>query len=343
MLLLSRPVRLRFLGLAALAACGGGSSSNVDSGVDSDVGADAGNCFGAGIVSTCLTALPTEPVVLAGTLDTTADPKCNDDKGWCVIAGTDVQLSALRVTGTKPAVFVATNTITVDGVLDASSRRIAGVVERGPAANSTTCIPPQTPSQSGGGPGGTFGGRGGNGGVGTLNSAESGLVVSVTAFRGGCGGATGAGATAGDGGASGGAVYLIARRMIAVNGSINASGSSGGGAPSGGGGGGGSGGMIGLEAPTIAVTGSVFANGGGGGEGGANGANGTDPATATNPAAGGNGGAGGDGGAGSAGTTKTGAKGGDAAAGGGGGGGGAGVIVMIPMQATGGVISPAPN
>lgn len=330
-------VNLRWLPLA-LAACGGGGSATPGEDGGIDVLVDAGHCFGAGLVRTCLAALPDSALALENTLDTTTDSRCIDDQGMCVLAGTDIQIGTLRITGAKPAVFVATGAITLQS-LDASSKRLG---ERGPAANSTACIPPQTPSQNGGGPGGTFGGRGGNGGVGGLNGAESGLVVSVTAFRGGCAGARGDGTTGGDGGASGGAVYLIARARIDVQ-SINASGAAGLGGMSGGGGGGGSGGLIGLEAPTVAVTGAVFANGGGGGEGGANGANGADPAAATSPALGGNGGAGGDGGAGSAGTTKTGAKGSDAVAGGGGGGGGAGVIILIPTQTTGGVLSPAPT
>ena len=296
-----------------------------------DVPRDAGNCFGASLVNTCLPALPAAPRTLATAFDTdSAD--CFVDKGWCVIGATELSVSALRVTGSRPLVLVATGSITVDNMLDVASRRTGNTVELGAAASSPTCIPGQPAAHGGGGAGGTFGGRGGNGGVGTLNSAESGLVVSLTAFRGGCTGGDGA---ANSGGPSGGAVYLIARTRITVVGTINASGAGGG--P---GGGGGSGGMIGLEAPTVSVTGSVFANGGGGGEG--NGTQGANPTSATSPAPGGSGGTGGDGGAGSAGTTKTGARGGDSATGGGGGGGGAGFIVVIPSQPTGGTMSPAP-
>ncbi len=320
-----------------MAACGGASDPVVDSQPVPDVPADAGNCFGAGLVRVCLPSLPTEPHTFTGALDTDG-LDCIVDQGRCVLAGTMVQIASLRVTGSRPAVFVATDSIAVDTLLDVASH--GGVA--GAAANASACVPAQTASQDGGGAGGTFGARGGNGGVGSLNSAESALDVSVTAFRGGCPGATGAGTNPGAGGASGGAVYLIARARIAVAGSINASGAPGGGGQTGGGGGGGSGGMVGLEAPMVSVTGAVFANGGGGGEGGPAGGAGTTPAMATSPAAGGTGGGGGDGGAGSAGTTKVGGRGGDAASGGGGGGGGAGVIVVIPTQVTGGVLSPAP-
>ena len=315
-----------------LAACGGSSTPAVD-GLDPDVPRDAGNCFGAGLVNTCLPALPSAPRTLATAFDTDS-AECFVDKGWCVMAATELSVSALRVTGSRPLVLVATGSITVDNMLDVASRRIGNTIELGAAASSPACIPGQTASQGGGGPGGTFGGRGGNGGVGTLNSAESGLVVSLTAFRGGCAGGDGAG-SANSRGPSGGAVYLIARTRITVAGTINASGAGGG--P---GGGGGSGGMIGLEAPVVSGTGSVFAIGGGGGEGSGN--PGANPSAATSPAPGGSGGPGGDGGAGSAGTTKTGARGGDSATGGGGGGGGAGFIVVIPSQPTGGTMSPAP-
>ena len=71
---------------------------------------------GRALVSTCLPALPTAPLALAGTLDTGSDPRCHVDQGWCVLAATDLTVSALRLTGARPAVLIATNTITVDSL-----------------------------------------------------------------------------------------------------------------------------------------------------------------------------------------------------------------------------------
>jgi hypothetical protein len=68
-------------------------------------------------------------------------------------------------------------------------------------------------------------------------------------------------------------VYLIAGRLLTIDGDVSASGAGGlsdpsaGGAEQGGGGGG-TGGTIGLDAPMITVSGHIAANGGGGGGGG---------------------------------------------------------------------------
>ncbi|MBA3464132.1 MAG: hypothetical protein H0T46_29525, partial [Deltaproteobacteria bacterium] len=116
-----------------------------------------------------------------------------------------------------------------------------------------------------------------------------------------------------------------------------------------GGGGGGSGGYIGLEAPTVTISGDLSANGGGGGGGAAiNGfsSNGTDGRTGTDPAAGGApsqscGVAGAPGGTvGLGGGSVVGVD----ACGGGGAGGGAGYILIWSQDysAMGATISPAP-
>ena len=157
-----RSAAVRWL-LLSLAACGGSDAASVDAAPD--VPADAGSCFGAAMVKTCLPALPASQLALDGMLDTGTDTRCFVDQGWCVLAGTDVQVGVLRVVGTRPLVLVATSAITVNA-LDAASRLTGNVLARGPGADSSTCIPAQTPSQGVGGPGGTFGGRGGDGGVG---------------------------------------------------------------------------------------------------------------------------------------------------------------------------------
>jgi hypothetical protein len=139
-----------------------------------------------------------------------------------------------------------------------------------------TAPAPGENGSGGGGAGGSFGGTGGNGGSsqsvdGALSGGIAGpAVLPPTLPRGGCDGQVGAltGPTSvvGKYGRGGGAVYLIAKGSIAIDGIINASGE---GAPgalgtASGAGGGGSGGMIGLDAPNIQLNSTLFANGGGG-------------------------------------------------------------------------------
>jgi hypothetical protein len=109
--------------------------------------------------------------------------------------------------------------------------------------------------------------------------------------------------------------------------------------------------MIGLDAPNITITGSVFANGGGGGGGGGDqvsrqGMPGSDPTSATLAAPGGSGGIGG-GGTGGRGfalgmPATNGGNGTSLYCGGGSGGGGAGVVRAfgVSPSSLGGTISP---
>lgn len=327
----------------------------------------APNCFGSGVAQVCPDVQPTQVVTLSGALNTDTSPMCvsftspNNTVG-CVVAGHSITIDAsFTATGTKPLVLVSSTTITIGiaGVLDVSSRRNPLAI--GAGADSALCTAGTNPTQGGTGGGawgGSFNGKGGDGGAGLTPSA-GGIAAAASAtpsvLRGGCAGGTGAGVNGGIGGHGGGAVFLIARQQIQVAGTINASGASGTGAGASadqaGGGGGGSGGMIGFEAPMIAITGVVFANGGGGGEGGGTTIVGFDGLESTAPATVGLGGvnptpgAGGDGGNGSVAATLNGLAGGpDDTDGGGGGGGGAGVIRIFTTQLTNtGSVAPPPT
>jgi hypothetical protein len=318
----------------------------------------------------CLAAEPTtapQNITSMLLLDTMTSPLCatTQPPSWkaanqpdaCFLIGTQITFGApvIQAVGSRPLVVFASDTITIATQLDVASR----ATRSGAGAPSTLCNPPTAATggqTGGGGAGGTFGTQGGDGGAGSSGGA-SGTPGRAsmrdsqlpTVLRAGCTGGVG-GSTANAGGmpgAGGGAVYLVAKNRITINGFINASGAPGlGGNPVAGGGGGGSGGMIVLYAPTITGNGGVLvANGGGAGGGGGTsnvGGTGSEPSPQMPAmiASGGTGGAGGGvGGNGFAGTTNatTGANGSPTAAtGGGGGGGGAGFIRanVMPSQIT---------
>jgi hypothetical protein len=314
-------------------------------------------CYGIGIVRVCPQVPPPAAYDIGADtrVDTDIAATCSHTVtgmnivGTCVIVAQKIQITrALQVVGSKPLVLVATDTLVVmgsNGRIDVASHRGGNL---GAGANSALCPNNGSPGGGGGGPGGSFTGRGGAGGNG---GATSGVGMTIPAvLRGGCPGTKGAGNAGGNGGAGGGGVYLIAGTSIAISSTINASGMGGEGAGASlgaGGGGGGSGGMIVLDAPTVNISGSVFANGGGGGEGAdvAGGHDGADPTSASSAARGGNGGniGGGGGGDGSVGTTLDGDPGGDSVfgtQGGGAGGGGAGFIRIYGIPNISGTVSP---
>lgn len=322
-----------------------------------DVAPDGRACWGSGVAQVCFAgSQPTGLVTLSGALNTSTSPMCATDvvgaeaANWCVIAGADVTIASgtLTATGSKALVLVATNALTIDGTVDVASHR-SGTL--GAGENLGPCPASTTPGTAGGGAGGSFGDLGGDG-SGTNKGTAGATPAAPTVLRGGCNGQAGNGPTPGVLGVGGGAVMLVADGVLQGAGTINASGGSGGGGapvnpnPSGGGGGG-SGGMIVLAAPSITLTGVVFANGGAGGEGSGSatgvGNPGTD-STGVGAASGGNGGSGsgGDGGAGGAAGATAGGAGGTATNGGGGGGGGVGVIRVIGTAASA-TFSPAPS
>lgn len=323
------------------------ATSNPETGTTPDAPDAALVCFGAGFVSICPSVPPTTPVVVnsATTIDTDTSPLCIAYTGTanlCVVAGTDVAITASVVaTGKTPLVILATSTLTIGpgGLLDVASRRGNTA---GAGANSSECGVGGVAGAGEGGCGGSFGGRGGAGaiGEGAGNGPLAAPTVAVSTFHGGCPGSEGNPNSAG--GHGGGAVYLIAVESITIAGAINASGA--GGlhpiANNDGGGGGGSGGMIGLDAPTIMVTGDVFANGGGAGSGNDGGQDGLESTSPFDVARGGVDGNGGNGGDGAANLILDGGDGLPGNDGGGGGGGGAGVIRVFPPRVLGGRISP---
>jgi hypothetical protein len=345
--------------------CVGGGGPGPDGGPGSE-GFDAQLCFG-GAMTICLTQPPTMPLTLPATINTDTDCQQTVDQttgpALCVLAGSMVTVNLTRATGSRPLVVIAATTLEIDNALDVSS--ING--STGAAANPADCsmtgmTGANDQGGGGGGAGGSFSSSGGAGGHGDDNNngqpagqAPGGNpnATSVpTTVRGGCkgGGGGDAGAGGSTGGDGGGAMYLIAGSHIAVNGGAFASGAGGPPGPScAGGGGGGSGGLVGLDAPTIDVTGEVSANGGAGGGGGGTsnagqrGGDGTttaydQKATGGNPGTTG-GGNGGDGTTLGSLTGETGTKG---DCGGGGGGGGVG-YVWVHGTVTGNRISPAPT
>jgi Calx-beta domain-containing protein len=319
-------------------------------------------CFGPlGAFSVCLDRGPTQPVTLPASINTDASGLCAAAQpvGWlgnmqpnsCFVIGTTITGSSTTVSGSRPLVLVASDTITINTLLDASSGAASGAI--GPGSPSAACkafaLNPQgNANGGGGGAGASFLSKGGNGASGNAAAARGGTAAAAdtavpTALRAGCNGQNGGNggnghpfATVGHGG---GVVYLVAGTQIRLNNAtINASGGGGGadGSLFSGGSGGGSGGMIKLFAPSIQVNGNtrIVANGGGGSGGGDNNAIGggggdPDPSTPSTPAPGGtNTSAGGDGGDGFAGVTAA-ADGsaGNTGKGGGAGGGGGGYIV----------------
>lgn len=306
----------------------------------------------------------------------------------CVLAGTTVKVSGNFIAiGTLPLVLVGTSTLEVSGTLDVSSTQQPH--RTGAGANASQCpVPPAGTSDrggAGGGAGGSFGTAGGSGGTGDLNlngppagNAPGGIAASAmipSVLRGGCPGATGGegddpSTNAGDnpggpGGDGGGAVYLMAGTAITIGGNVFASGAGGGTIPgqSGagncvprnggfeqGGGGAGTGGMIGLAAPSLTISGRVVANGGAGGGGGGclGGTPGGDGTTMmwNAPAMAGVGdhpGLAADGGSGSALGHTTNLDGVSASAGAGGGAGGLGVVWIDGTLQGGAMVSPAPS
>jgi hypothetical protein len=291
-----------------------------------------------------------------GTACLTAQPT-----GWvsqgqpdaCFIAATLIEIDApMRVTGGRPLVLVSTDAIRIpsNGSIDAAAHRGASAVP--PASPSADCMAPSPPMENGGGnighgggAGATFGTRGGPGGVGGAGQNQGGqpsAVIAVpTKLRAGCNGGFGGrgqGPVGPPGGLGGGAVYLVAKNEIILDGFINASGAAGqAGEFSSGGSGGGAGGMVMLHASMISGNGIIIANGGGGAGGSnvftmANAGADPSPSSPTLPAAGG-GGAGAPGGQGFAGASQA-APGQSAGANntGGGGGGGGGGYIRLNMQ-----------
>jgi len=349
------------------ATCSGGS---IDAPLPTDAPTDAPpdvaidmapGCYGHLGVSLCDSDAPPGTLSPPTTIDTSSKTGCTFVRnGICVVAAQNLDLSAnIKVRGSSPIVFFASQTLTLDtGVLiDAASTH--GInAPTGPGGSDPACSTNNLGGDengtygAGGGAGGALqgsGGPGGDGGSGTGNGGNGGTSASaltgVTTLRGGCRGGSGGGCSSftigGTGGHGGGAVYLLAGQLITVSGTVNVSGAGGNPAPAStacGGGGGGSGGLIVFDAPSSVFSSAVLLASGGGGGGSYNAGTagtGTDPdiVQPTFAAIGGTGDPGhnGDGGNGSSVSQLaglTGIAGGMVSGftGGGGGGGGAGFI-----------------
>jgi hypothetical protein len=265
---------------------------------------DARQCFGAGLLgSLCLSKAPADAVTLSTPIDTDAAGTCTQvfpqtgspaaAPELCAIAGKTITVQGtVTAKGSRALVLIGAETVVVvaGAILDVSSTSNTTPRRIGAAANASACTTPGTADNDNGGAGGGAGGslatRGGNGGKGNLNAAggpqnaaKGGVAGATqpapTVLRGGCPGGKGGNSqnAGGAGGNGGGAVYLIAGTSITLTGDVFASGAGGdatnnnGGAEQGGGGGG-TGGVIGLDAQTLTISGRVVANGGAGGGGG---------------------------------------------------------------------------
>lgn len=168
--------------------------------------------------------------------------------------------NAVVVTGTNALAIVSGGEIKLDGIFSVSAHGVTA----GPGAfyeeSCTGKLPP--PENVGGAGGGGFGSEGGQGGS---RGREKGMPGAggkksgtdfLAPLRGGCDGGWNYGNRGPGGG--GGAIQLVSRTVISVNGILAANGG-------GGFGGGGAGGGILLEAPAVRIAGKVVANGGGGG------------------------------------------------------------------------------
>jgi hypothetical protein len=287
----------------------------------------------------------------------------------CVIQGHNITLSNTTLrdpTGSRPLVFVATGDITVSGPVDATTKRGKTAAPGAATGNCMSASARDNSGGGGGGGGGSYGSSGGNGGKGDGDNGNGGSTQSVpesfTTVRSGCHAGDGADSDdgvyagrGGDGGFSGGVVYLIAKGNIHINAVIDLSGmGGGGGGVASGGGGGGPGGFLGLDGKTVSINAQIIANGGAGGGGAGAGivsrqGNKThldDPqdgssgqSGSTNLAIGGNGGTGGGkGGNGTDAQNGTGGEGSDSSgtgAAGGGGGGGQGIVWLVGTMITG--------
>jgi hypothetical protein len=321
-------------------------------------------CFGGAPFTICMPSMPAGDKSL-DSVDTDGPSSCDSGEGTtmmvganpvaaCVIAADTISLGStlVGVSGDKPLVLLAVTRLRINAgsTLDITSGRTAG---DGPGANPTDCGPAPTGSDNlgggGGGAGGSFGASGGAGapgGGGPGGTPRPPAAVPVDKLRGGCPGGTGGdGDGDGDGArapgsSGGGAVYLLTRGELIVDGTVDASGAGGNGGNSskGGGGGGGSGGMILIHAGSLRVgpQGKLIANGGGGGGGagnGTDGADGSDPSTIDMAAPGGppNGGGSSAGGAGGFKSTAAGSA-TNTGNGGAAGGGSVGVIRVLSGQ-----------
>ncbi|HEX7701061.1 MAG TPA: hypothetical protein VF403_10075, partial [Kofleriaceae bacterium] len=188
-------------------------------------------CYGKGLVQVCFSDEPKGDVVMSTNPIDTGGFGCATNvisgNGPCYIQASTITLPAgttTPATGTLPLVFVATNTITISGTLDAAAHHQQQTSMTPPGGNFTGCqsgTNPMNGTYGGGGQGGSFlakGGDGGDGGSGMGGTAGTALATPTT-LHAGCAGHSGAGSSGGGGGGKGGgAIYLIAVGSIMIDG-----------------------------------------------------------------------------------------------------------------------------
>ncbi len=186
----------------------------------------------------------------------------------------------VRVVGPDALVIVALDRIDIQGNLFGNSQFVPAFLgpgaEQNPPGDNTPGVGAGgggTGSDDSSGGGGGFCGKGGKGASLAPGGDAQGGGMNGTPFLVPLTAGSAGGSGAGPGGAGGGAIQLVAANAIAVPGKIHVGGEGGytGGVynPAGSqeAGGGGSGGAILLEAPSVQITGTLAANGGGGGQG----------------------------------------------------------------------------
>lgn len=315
---------------------------------------------GGGWFLTCVPDGADDVVLGFQTVDTSNDSRCGNDPVHCTIMARMLTISQdVHVVGKRSLVLVATGSITIDALLDASASRDGSGQLPGPGAGagaSPACmdIPDGASSTTGGGAGGagaswqTRGGEGGAGDAGLKTPSMPPALHPVTLLAGcrGGGGGKALDLQASGGGFGGGAVYLAAPVItFGPEAAIDARGNGGEGGDGmimgAGGGGGGTGGLIVFDTRSFEFpidSAILNANGGGGGGGGGGSVGGLGFQSAT-PSSGGSGGAGGPmGGVGGVGASGNGdgqpGSNGNPNGGGGGGGGAEGFILLFSAGAT---------
>ncbi|WP_146650441.1 hypothetical protein [Labilithrix luteola] len=213
------------------------------------------------------------------TFDTSADCSSTSAIGDCVPVSAPADgidacvcrvtaltvIGTLSVTGSRALAIFAARTLRIDGKIDVSAK--ADKSGAGASRMYTDLVTSSTMIAAGG----SFGVVGGGPGAAFVYGTDS-----LVPLLGGMDGQSTNDGPTSQGGGGGGALQLSAGEQIELGsaGVLAANGGGGGAGPAANGAGGGSGGGILVEAPAVAVLGSISANGGGGGGGGSNSASG---------------------------------------------------------------------
>ena len=120
-------------------------------------------CIGSNSFALCIEA-PQASVMLPAMLDSDGSALClqsqpaswkaNGQPDACIITGTTISATSTTVTGGRPLVLVASDSISVSQLLDTSSHYNAG--STGPGADPASCTTGLAPGSGGGGGGASF-------------------------------------------------------------------------------------------------------------------------------------------------------------------------------------------